>query len=253
MRMAVLATILLPALAPGAVSPSTEAFIIRGQRQSLHLYGARGGPAAIVASGDGGWVHLAPYIAEFLSGNGYFVVGFDSKAYLSSFTRNGTTLSTTDVPADFAALLDYAATGASARPVLIGVSEGAGLSVLAATQDVVKAKALGVLALGLPDKNELGWRFRDSVIYVTKGVPKEPLFSAADVIGNVAPLPIAAIHSTGDEFVPVDEVKRVMDRAREPKQLALIEADNHRFGGREAELNGKLLEAIEWIKHQGRR
>ena len=98
---------------------------------------------SIVASGDGGWVHLGPYVAEFLSSNGYFVVGFDSKAYLSSFTRNGTTLTTTDVPEDFAALLDYAATGASTRPVLIGVSEGAGLSVLAATQDAVKAKALG--------------------------------------------------------------------------------------------------------------
>ena len=205
-----------------------------------------------VVEHDGGWVHLGPYVAEFLSSNGYFVVGFDSKAYLSSFTRKGTTLTTTDVPEDFAALLDYAATGASTRPVLIGVSEGAGLSVLAATQDAVKAKALGVLALGLPDKNELGWRFRDSVIYVTKGIPKEPLFSAADVIGKVAPLPIAAIHSTRDEFVPVDEVKRVMGRAREPKQLVLIEADNHRFGGREAELNGKLLDAIEWIRHQGR-
>jgi len=251
--MAVLATLLLPVLASGAVRPTTETFTIRGQQQSLRLYGARGGQAAIVASGDGGWVHLAPYVAEFLSSQGYFVVGFDSKAYLSSFTRGGTTLSPTDVPGDFMALLDYAATGASARPVLIGVSEGAGLSVLAATDDVVKAKALGVLALGLPDKNELGWRFRDSVIYVTKGVPKEPLFSAADVIGKVAPLPIAAIHSTRDEFVSVDEVQRVMGQAREPKQLALIEAGDHRFGGSEAQLNGKLLEAIEWIKHQGRR
>src|SRR5881409_41841 len=97
MRMAVLATLLLPVLAPGTVSPTTEAFIIRGQQQSLHLYGARGGPAAIVASGDGGWIHLGPYVAEFLSSNGYFVVGFDSKADLSSFTRKGTTLSTTDV------------------------------------------------------------------------------------------------------------------------------------------------------------
>jgi alpha-beta hydrolase superfamily lysophospholipase len=252
MRMAVLATLLLPAMTPGAGSPTTEAFIIRGQQQSLHLYGARGGPAAIVASGDGGWIHLGPSVAEFLSSNGYFVVGFDSKAYLSTFTRNGTTLSTTDVPVDFAALLDYAATGASARPILIGVSEGAGLSVLAATDDVVKAKALGVLALGLPDKNELGWRFRDSMIYVTKGVPKEPLFSAADVIGKVTPLPIAAIHSTRDEFVPVDEVKRVMGRAQEPKRLALIEAKDHRFSGSEAELNRKLLDAIEWIKHQAR-
>ena len=116
----------------------------------------------------------------------------------------------------------------------------------------MKAKAAGVLALGLPDQNELGWRFRDSIIYVTKGLPKEPLFSAADVIGKVAPLPVAAIHATRDEFVPVEEVKRVMDRAREPKRLWLIEAEDHRFGGNEAELNRKLLDALEWIKGQRR-
>lgn len=249
MTVIALATLLLPALAAGAASPATEALTIRGQRQSLHVYGARGGPAAVVASGDGGWVHLGPDVAEFLSSRGYFVAGLDSKAYLSSFTHGETTLNPADVPADFAVLLDYAARGGTGRPLLLGVSEGAGLAVLAATDDTVKGKALGVIALGLPDKNELGWRFRDSVIYMTKGVPKEPLFSAADVIGRMAPLPIAAIHSTRDEFVPVDEVQRVLGRAREPKRLTLIDAENHRFSGREAELRSKILEAIEWIEH----
>jgi alpha-beta hydrolase superfamily lysophospholipase len=208
---------------------------------------------AVVASGDGGWIHLGPYVAEFLSSKGYFVVGFDSKAYLSSFTRGGTTLGTTDVPGDFAALLDYASKGASAPPVLLGVSEGAALAVLAATGDATRSKVAGVIALGLPDQAELGWRFRDSVIYLTKGVPKEPLFSTAEVIGKVAPLPLVAIHSTKDEFVSVDEVKRVMSRALEPKQLWLLEADNHRFSGREQELNQKLLDSIAWIRAQGRR
>ena len=104
----------------------------------------------------------------------------------------------------------------------------------------------------MPDQAELGWRFRDSIIYITKGVPNEPLFSTAEVIGKVAPLPMVAIHSTKDEFVSVDEIKRVMSRALEPKQLWLIEADNHRFSGKEQELNQKLLDAIAWIKAQRR-
>ena len=207
---------------------------------------------AVVASGDGGWIHLGPYVAEFLSSKGYFVVGFDSKAYLSSFTKGGTTLSTTDVPGDFAALLDYASKGASAPPVLFGVSEGAALAVLAATNDATKSKVAGVIVLGLPDQAEFGWRFRDSIIYVTKGVPNEPLFSTADVIDKVAPLPIVAIHSTKDEFVGVDEVKRVLGRAHEPKQLWFIDAADHRFSGKEQDLNQKLLEAIAWIKSQRR-
>jgi alpha-beta hydrolase superfamily lysophospholipase len=234
-----------------AATPRAETLMIRGEAQNLRLYGARGGPVAVVASGDGGWIHLGPYVAEFLAGKGYFVVGLDSKAYLSSFTKGETTLSTADVPGDFAALVSFAARGSGAPPILVGVSEGAGLTVLAATADGIKGKVAGILVLGLPDKNELGWRFRDSIIYVTKGVPKEPLFSAADVIGNVAPLPIAAIHSTKDEFVPVDQIRQVMDRALEPKQLKLIEASDHRFSGSEAELNRQVLSAIEWIRAQG--
>ena len=244
----------LPVLvaASAAAAPATETVTIRGESQALRLYGKRGGPVAVVASGDGGWTHLGPSVAEFLGGQGYFVVGFDSRAYLSSFTKGGKTLSTADVPGDFAALVSFAASGAAGAPILIGVSEGAGLSVLAAADASVKGKIAGVLVLGLPDKNELGWRFRDSVIYLTKGIPNEPLFSAADVIGQVAPLPVAAIHSTKDEFVPVGEIRRVMDRALEPKRLQLIEAGDHRFSGGEEEFNRQLLAAIEWIRQQSR-
>jgi alpha/beta superfamily hydrolase len=64
----------------------------------------------------------------------------------------------------------------------------------------------------------------------------------------VTPLPVVAIHSTTDEFVSVDDIKRVMGRALEPKQLWLIEAQDHRFSGKEQELNQKLLDAIAWIK-----
>ncbi len=251
MRLAAAAALLLPLAT--AASPRTESFTLRGQRQTLHVYGAPGGPVAVLASGDGGWTHLAPDVADLLAGKGWLVVGLDSKAYLSSFTSGAATLRAEDVPRDFAALLDYAAPGAAARAtLLVGVSEGAGLAVLAAGDDAVKARISGVIVLGLPDKNELGWRFRDSMIYVTKGVPKEPLFSAADVMAKVAPVPVAALHSTRDEFAPVDEIKRVMDRAREPKRLWLIDAENHRFGGAEAELGRKLAEAIDWIGAQRR-
>ena len=63
-----------------------EAIIIRGHAQSLRLYGTRGGAPVIVSSGDGGWIHLGPHVAEVLAAKGFFVVGFDVKAYLESFT-----------------------------------------------------------------------------------------------------------------------------------------------------------------------
>jgi alpha-beta hydrolase superfamily lysophospholipase len=218
----------------------------------VRLYGGRGGLPAVVASGDGGWVHLAPTVAERLSAHGYFVVGLDTKAYLSSFTSGSATLGVADVPGDFKTLVDRAAGGSELRPLLIGVSEGAGLAVLAATSAAVKGSVAGVIALGLPDRTELGWRFRDSLIYLTKSAPNEPGFNAAEIIAGVAPLPLAAIHSTHDEFVPVDEVRHVMERALEPKRLWLIPAQNHRFSGSESRLEQTLLEAIEWIRSAGR-
>jgi type IV secretory pathway VirJ component len=240
--------LLLLFAAAGSGTPAAAPLSIRGQEQTLRIYGSRGGPAAIVASGDGGWMHLGPYVAEYLASQGWYVVGFDTKAYLSAFTTRHATLRPTDVPLDFMALAEQAGYGAPGPPVLIGVSEGACLAVLAAADPVVKARVAGVVGLGLPDKCELGWRFRDSLIYLTKGIPNEPTFSTADVIGRVAPLPVVAIHSSRDEFVAAAEVEGVMSRAGQPSQLWFVPAENHRFSGNTDEFKAKLLEALHWIK-----
>jgi hypothetical protein len=230
-----------------AQAQATEKIIIRGHAQSLHLYGARGGAPVIVSSGDGGWIHLGPHVAEVLAAKGFFVVGFDAKAYLESFVSGSATLRAEDEPGDYQVLVDFAARGTSQKPILIGVSEGAGLSVLAATDPRTKQLIAGVLGLGLPDVNELAWRWRDSIIYLTHGVPKEPTFSAAAIVDRVAPVPLAAIHSTRDEFVPLSEVQGLLDAANEPKKLWIIKASDHRFSDNLAEFDRRLLEAIDWI------
>ena len=225
---------------------TTESLTIRGQAQELRLYGHRGGPVAIVSSGDGGWMHLGPHVAAVLAAHGYFVVGFDVRAYLSGFTSGNSTLRPEDEPADYKQLVDFAARGGTQKPLLIGVSEGAGLSVLAATDARTRAAIGGVVALGLPDVNELGWRWRDSLIYVTHGVPKEPTFSTAAIVANVSPARLAAIHSTSDEFVPVSVVQRVFDAAHDPKRLWIVRASDHRFSDNLAEFDRRLLEAATW-------
>jgi len=231
---------------------SKDRILLRGHPQEVRIYGVRGsGDPVIVSSGDGGWVHLAPQVAEFLAAKGFFVIGFDAKAYLESFTSDNSTLRPEDEPGDFRTLVAYAARGSSRKPILIGVSEGAGLSVLAATQPEIKKEIAGVIGLGLPDMNELGWRWKDAMIYLSHRHPNEPMFSSAAVIGNVAPVPLAAIHSTNDEFVPLSEVQRVIAAAKEPKKLWVINAANHRFSDNVAEFNQRLLDAIAWLKgHQ---
>ena len=231
-----------------AGAQTTDYLAIRGKSQSLKLYGQRGDPPVIVSSGDGGWIHLGPHVAETLAKNGFFVVGVDVKAYLESFTSGSTTLRPEDEPRDYAALAAYAAKGSRLKPILIGVSEGAGLSVLAATDPATKAAIGGVIGLGLPNLNELGWRWRDSLIYLTHGVPKEPTFSTQAIVERIAPTPLAAIHSTQDEFVPLAEAQRIVESAREPKRLWIIKAADHRFSDNLTEFDQRLLDAIAWVR-----
>jgi pimeloyl-ACP methyl ester carboxylesterase len=249
-RALLLAAAVLAAPRAGAETKAT--LNIRGQEQTLRLFGPRTGPPAIVSSGDGGWTHLGPDVAAFLETKGFFVVGFDCKRYLSSFTSGSKTLAPTDVPWDYRALVDYARAGRSEAVLLVGVSEGAGLSVLAASDPQLHASLLGVLALGLPDVNELGWRFLDSTIYVTHKTPNEPTFKAADYVPRLGALPLAAIHATHDEFVPVDEVKRLMALSGGPRKLVILEAADHRFSDKQPELQNAVVEAIDWMKSSKR-
>ena len=236
-----------------AGAQTTEHLVIRGQPQTLRLYGPSDGEPVIVSSGDGGWIHLGPHVAEVLSAKGFFVVGFDAKAYLEGFTSRGATLRPDQEPGDFRVLAEFASRRTGKKPTLIGVSEGAGLSVLAATDSQTKAAIAGVIGLGLPDLNELGWRWKDSLIYLTHGVPNEPTFSAAAIVKNVAPLPLGAIHSTQDEFVPVALVQRIMEGAGEPKKLWIVTAADHRFSDNLAEFDRRLVEALAWVQRNAPR
>jgi hypothetical protein len=226
---------------------STDTIVLRGHPQILHLYGPRGGRPVVVSSGDGGWIHLAPHVAETLAARGFFVVGFDVKAYLSSFTTTRGALDASLEPDDYLALARYAQRGSSIRPLLIGVSEGAGLSILAASAPTTKAAILGVIGLGLPDMNELGWRWKDSLIYVTHAHPNEPMFSAATFAERMAPVPLAAIHSTHDEYVPLSEVQRVLGHAATAKRLWIVNAANHSFSDNLSALDDSLADAIGWV------
>ena len=231
-----------------ASSQTRQSLEIRGRRQALLLYGSPRGDPIIVSSGDGGWIHLGPHVAEFLSARGFYVIGFDVKAYLSSFTSGRSTLRAEDEPRDYQVLARFAKELTGKRPILVGVSEGAGLSVLAATDPQTKTDIAGVIGLGLPDLNELGWRWKDMLIYLTHRAPDEPAFSAAAIVDRITPLPLAAIHSTHDEFVPVAEVERVLARAKDPKRLWIVNASNHRFSDNLAEFDRQLLDAIAWVK-----
>jgi alpha-beta hydrolase superfamily lysophospholipase len=254
MRRRALFSLLIVIAASGeSAAQVPQRLAIRGHDQLLHIYGPRAGAPIIVSSGDGGWIHLGPRVAELLAARGFFVVGFDTKAYLTGFTGEAETLRIADEPADFRTLAAFASAATGRKPILIGVSEGAGLSVLAANDPLTKAAIDGVIGLGLPERNELAWRWKDSLTYLTHRVPNEPTFSATAVVADVAPLPLALVQSTHDDFVPVADARRIFAHASAPKQLWLVEAADHRFSDNLPVFEARLLEAIEWVRRNAPR
>jgi hypothetical protein len=222
--------------------------MMHGHPQNVRTLGDPAGPPVIVSSGDGGWMHLAPHVASWLVDHGYRVIGLDAKAYLSSSSGGSQPLSADTVPRDYLALLDATTRPGGPPPILIGISEGAGLSVRAAADPAVRARVGGVIALGLGDRNELAWRWRDSIIYFTKGVPNEPTFNAHDYLAGVSPVPLALIRSTHDEFVPNEESAHLASIARDPSRLWTVAASDHRFSDNLTQLDGAMADAIAWAR-----
>jgi fermentation-respiration switch protein FrsA (DUF1100 family) len=176
---------------------------------------------------------------------GYDVYGLDTKTYLDSFTKHGQ-LKEADVSGDLCTIANWTTAGAGDRVSLVGWSEGAGLGVLAAAGNDGKKALAGLITFGLGDENVIAWHWSDNLeSFLTK--PHEPTFRASDYMSKVTPVPLAMIQSRHDEYVGVDESRRLFAAAGQPKRFDLIQADNHRFDGNHREFFLTLREGLQWI------
>ena len=82
---------LLQASAVAAAPMQRVDMPLRGHALALSVYRPAQAPRGtiIMGSGDVGWVGLAVARAQDLSGDGYLVVGLNSREYLSAFTTKG--------------------------------------------------------------------------------------------------------------------------------------------------------------------
>ena len=235
-----------------AGGPRKVIFPIRGVAQTLYVFSADNRkadpPAVIVVSGDGGWHGFIIEIAQYLADHGYTVVGVDAKSYLESLCKPRA-LEPGQVTGDFGVIANFAkAQGGAKTIVLVGWSEGAGLAVLAGLDPATRTDLHGVVAIGLPELNELAWHWSDSVIYVTKKVPDEPTFNSKDYVGKLSPVPLMVIQSTQDDFVPLETARSIFARAGEPKQITFIDAGNHRFEGQRPAFWQALDRSFAWFE-----
>lgn len=244
----VLATSLVTTSFPQPVGRNT--LTIRGVTQDIYHYPSSGQKLyrkILFVPGDGGWHGWAITLAQLMSSWGYDVYGLDTKTYLSGFT-GGAGIRETDVMSDFREIARWINREGGGRITLVGWSEGAGLSVLAAASAENKSAFNGLITLGLGDENVLGWCWKDDITYITKSRPNEPSFHAKAYIARIAPLPFVMLQSSNDEYVSSDEARMLAAAAKEPKRISVIQARNHRFAGNTSEFYHQLCEGLQWIK-----
>jgi len=196
--------------------------------------------------GDGGWRGFAINIAEVIAHAGYDVYGLDTKRYLESFTGK-IPLREADVMSDFREIAKWIVHGQARKVSLVGWSEGAGLCLLGAASAEGKDVFTGLITLGLPAENILGWRPVDYLSWITKKTPNEPIFRSKDYIHRVSPLRLWMLQSTNDEYVALDTSRALFSAALEPKRFVAVEASNHRFEGNQAQLFHLIQEALRWL------
>ena len=242
---------LLGVPAGAAAGTQTVSVPLRGRTIALTVYQPSGVPKGtiVMGSGDVGWVGLAVSMAQDLSARGFVVAGVNVRQYLAAFTSGKAHLTTTDVPGDYRAMADaLRQQHLLPSPVILsGVSEGAALAALAASDARNHDWVDGVNTMGLPEVAELAWRWSDVAAWITKRDANEPSFETHAIVGAVSPVPLAMIQSTKDEYVSVEDYRRLLQSAREPKEQVLIDAGNHRFTDRQPQLRAAYEAALGWV------
>ncbi len=227
---------------------------VRGQEQDVYFIpGAGAGPhrKVLFAPGDGGWRGFAITMGEQMAAAGYDVFGVDTRRYLTSFTGS-TVLTTSEIAADFRTLAQWAAQGSRERVLLVGWSEGAGLGLAALADGANREVFAGMVSVGTTPLNILAWHWRDVAAEITKSMPNEPTFKSADYISRVSPLPLAVIASTGDEYASMEVTRQLSAAAGDPKKLVVVDASDHKFGGKNNEFFAALRDSLTWIQQQHR-
>lgn len=235
------------------VSHSTFDASIRGSSTvKLHLYqqmnASRAQPLVIFTSGDGGWSPFCADVAAHIAATGRTVVGFDVKGYLTTFASSQKPVTPEDLRRDYSDLIRAALSqpgiDANAPVTLAGWSLGAGFSVLVGSDEGLKNRVQRVVAISLPQYNELAWKPTDALIYITHGTPREKVFEAQDYLKQLAPVPLVMLNATEDDTSPLPDAQTLFHKAAGPARFFAVQAKGHHFEGGEKEFYADLDQSL---------
>jgi hypothetical protein len=233
---------------------------LHGKPLEIHL-AAPGSPAidqvvVLYASGDGGWLGAAVDMFHQIAKAGYYTIGFSSRAFLK-IERSGATLTTTaQLAAEYAQILSRGRTNLgldpAGRAILTGWSRGAAFAVLAASEPAARRGILGVVAIGLSDREDLAidGPEDESDDGSASSAANRGAFDTYTSLAHLAPLPCAVIQASRDDYLPAARARVLFGADTPSRRFYTVAARNHRFSGGKPAFNAALLDAIQWMISQ---
>ena len=217
----------------------------------------------LYATGDGGWHRKDLDLFRHLEATGFPIAGFDARDYVTHFDARDTT-TPLRLGRDYVALINAARTSLeldqATKVILVGVSRGADLSVVAAAQPIVRRELVGVVAIALTKEEEyvrtLPISLRPATGARSGGRPQpaaptdqEPSMAAPyESIRRFGNLPLAVIQSTHDDYLPASEARKLFGADTQRHHFEAVESADHSFSDARNRMYGAVREALGWIE-----
>ena len=207
-----------------------------------------GQPLIVFATGDGGMHRkdLATY--RHLVAWGYPIVAFDAHDYVTHLGRSTEATTPGRLASDYGRIIDAARQTLGmdrAHPVvLVGVSRGAGLSVVAAGAGALRGEVAGVVAVALTQEEEYVQWYRR---LAHEGAPRRVIVDVYEYLSRLEDLPLAVNQSTRDNYLPAAAARALFGPDTAQRRLVSVDARNHSFGGARDRMYDALRSALRWI------
>ena len=210
-------------------------------------------PLLFYATGDGGWRGKDVESFRRLIRWGYPVAGFSAPNYLSHLGFVSGTTTPARLARDYQRMIEFAKQTldlpSSTRTVLVGVSRGAGLAVVAAERPELNVELAGVLAIALTKEEEYVRHYRVKPGRTPADMPTRELveFQTYEYLDRLRELPLVVIQSTGDNYLPAPSALKLFGPDTELRRFVSIDARDHSFSDARDALYAQMANALTWM------
>ena len=251
-----------PAVRPPGVE-TVRTIVLNGHSLRVHAADARQPgsvvrPLLVYATGDRGWAGKDLDVYRHLVAWGYPVAGFDAHDYVKHLGRDAWT-TPGRLGADYASII-AAARAALGLPdirpvVLVGVSRGADLAVVAAGRLPADVHLTGVVAVALTKEEEYVRWFGRSLHHLAEAVPLPAavapethvptMVQLYEYLPLLRELPLTVIQSTHDKYLPAADARALFGPDTPVRTFIVIDARNHSFAGARDEMYAAVHGTLE--------